>query len=101
MKKTNIDDVADEYDDMVGYESDLNLAGDLSVISGVEKETTPKIGKPKKNEVFSEDWQMLYINFETEEDYIKFMKTRDMPPLKKIQEMIYNDDKSDLTSFWS
>ena len=81
-------DTAAEYDDLVGYVSDENITDTLGGFLGEEaEEYKPQVNRKKVDAEFPEDWQTLFVNFETEQDYINFMLAIDEKPMPKLKDV--------------
>lgn len=83
-------DTAAEYEDLVGYVSDENITDTLDDFLGLEKEEyKPQVTRRKVDPEFPEDWQTLFVNFESEQDYIDFMLAIDEKPMPKLKDVVY------------
>lgn len=83
-------DTAAEYEDLVGYVSQDNITDTLDTFLGEEKqEYKPTVNRKQADPEFPEPWQTLYVNFETEQDYINFMLAIDEKPMPKLKDVVY------------
>ena len=87
-QKMNIKDTAVDYEDMVKYKLDKknNFLSDLLTD---KKDDKPKIGLAKKDVGFEEDWQILKVNFNNEQEYRQFMKKLGYIGVSSTREIIY------------
>lgn len=85
-------DTSAEYDDMVGYVAEDNLPKDLSTFLDEESEYKPKVKPKKVDPEYPEQWQTLYVNFKTEQDYIDFMLAIGDKPMPKLNKVVYKMD---------
>lgn len=94
-------DTSKEYDDLVGYIAEDNLPVDLGVFIGDETVYKPKVEPKKINPDFPEDWQSLYVNFNSLQEYVEFMNLIGVSPSPKLKELVYtsSSDTYDLTEF--
>ena len=89
-------DTSAEYDDMVGYVADENITDTLSQFLGEEQEEyRPPVARKKVDAEYPEAWQTLYVNFETEQDYIDFMLAIDEKPMPKLKDVVYKAGRQD------
>jgi hypothetical protein len=89
-------DTSAEYDDMVGYVADENITDTLSQFLGEEQEEyRPSVARKKVDAEYPEAWQTLYVNFETEQDYIDFMLAIDEKPMPKLKDVVYKAGRED------
>lgn len=83
-------DTAAEYEDLVGYVSDENITDTLDTFLGEDKaEYKPEVARKKVDPEFPEPWQTLFVNFESEQDYIDFMLAIDEKPMPKLKDVVY------------
>lgn len=84
-------DTSAEYDDLVGYISEENLPNNnLAELLDMEEEYKPKVKPKSVDPDFPEQWQDIYINFSSLEDYAKFMSTLGESASPKLKEFVYN-----------
>lgn len=89
-------DTSVDYEDLVGYVAEENVVNTLDEFLGGEKvEYKPTVARKKVDAEFPEPWQHLYINFETEQDYINFMFAIDEKPVPKLNTMVYKGNSQD------
>jgi Zn/Cd-binding protein ZinT len=90
MKNYEID-TSEEYEDYVGYVSDENVSkNSLSDFLGEERgEYKPHIKEKAVDPDFPEDWQKLFIAFETEADMVEFMAKTGIVITPKMTSTIY------------
>lgn len=88
-------DTSVEYDDMLDYVADENITDTLSEFLGEEQEYKPTVSRSKADPNFPESWQTLYVNFETEQDYIDFMLAIDEKPMPRLKSVVYKGGRQD------
>jgi hypothetical protein len=89
-------DTSSDYEDLVGYVAQENILSTLDEFLGGEKQDyKPPVARKKVDEEFPEPWQNLYINFETEQDYIEFMFAIDEKPVPKLNTVVYKGNSKD------
>lgn len=94
-------DTSEDYDDLVGFVAEDNLPVDLGEFIGDTSEYKPKVQPRKVNPEFPEDWQSIYVNFKSFEEYADFMAKIGYAPLPKLKEMVYTaDEKIGLDNFF-
>lgn len=94
--KQQIRDTSVDYEDLVGYVSEENKISTLDEFLGAEKvEYKPQVARKKPDPEYPEPWQSLYINFETEQDYIEFMFAIDEKPVPKLNTVVYKGVSKD------
>lgn len=90
---TDIKDTSIDYDDLVGYKAKDKAPTDLSFFLDEQQDYKSHI-KPKPIDPdFPEEWQNLYVNFRSEEDFIKFMMFIGETPGPKINTVVYMKNK--------
>lgn len=86
-------DTSVDYDDLVGYKARETVPSDLSSVLGEQQELKPKVKpkvKPKPVDPdFPEDWQNLYVNFNSEGEFIEFMKLIGHVPGPKVSTVVF------------
>lgn len=91
----DIPDTSADYDDMVGYVATENIKSNiLAVLEEEDLEYVPEVSKRKVDPEFPEDWQNLYVNFDSQENYFKFMQMIGAAPLPKLNEHVYESTPS-------
>lgn len=90
-----ISNTAEDYEDMVGYESDDLKTANLAEFLGEVYEQKPSIKEKTVDPDFPESWQTLIVNFTCFEDYAKFMTKIGSAPLPKLKKFIFSSNKSD------
>ena len=94
-------DTSEDYEDLVGFVADDNLPVDLGEFIDDTSEYKPKVQPRKVNPEFPEDWQSIYVNFFSFEEYADFMAKIGHVPLPKMKEMVFTtEEKSGLESFF-
>lgn len=97
-----INDVASDYDDMVGYISEDNIPNNLKSFFGEELDDyKPAVKTKPKDPEFGEQWQDIYINFECIEDYRDFMAVMGEKPVPKLNEYVYTKDRDSMPSIFN
>jgi hypothetical protein len=83
-------DTSAEYDDLVGYTASDNIPNNnLAELLDIEEYKANV--KPKSvDKEFPEQWQDLYINFNSIDEYAKFMMEIGEVAHPKLKEFIYN-----------
>jgi len=90
-----IRDTSKDYDDLVGYRAKELIPIDLSnFIDEPSPEYKPVIKSKPIDPDFPEEWQNLFVNFNNEQDYIKFMQLIDEAPNPKTSTVIYSKVKN-------
>ena len=89
----DIKDTSKDYDDLVGFKAKETIPVSLSEFLGEQIEDKPKIKPKPVDRDFPEDWQNLYVNFRSEEDYIAFMKVLHRNPDPKTSVIIFTKEK--------
>lgn len=87
-----VKDTSKDYDAMVGYIAEENLnKSSLDTFFGIEeeKEYRPEVKKKEQDNEFPEDWQKLWVNFNSMEDYTEFMNKIGSKPVPKLKHLIY------------
>lgn len=93
-------DTAADYDDFVGNISEDNLPNNnLAELLDMAVDYTPNVRPKIVDPEFPEQWQNLYVNFATQEDYIKFMLTMGEVPQPKLKRLIYRANGSETNLF--
>ena len=83
-------DTSQVYEHLIGFVAEENLPSTLGEFMGEEEEEYhPKIEPKPRRPDFPEDWQMLYVNVNSLEEYAAFMKLIGQVPLSKLNEFIY------------
>lgn len=94
-------DTSEDYDDLVGFVAEDNLPVDLGEFIDDTSEYKPKVQPRKVNPEFPEDWQSIYVNFHSFEQYADFMSIIGHVPLPKMKEMVFTtEEKSGLENFF-
>ena len=88
-------DTSQDYQDLVGYKAKETIPTDLSTFLGIEQELKPVIKPKPVDPDFPEEWQNLYVNLRSEEDYIKFMKLIGEVPSPKTSVIVYSEVRND------
>lgn len=68
-----VSDTSETYDDLVGFKAKENVKISLSTFLDEESDDRPEIKPKKVDPEYPEDWQNLFVNFTSEEQYRKFM----------------------------
>jgi hypothetical protein len=87
-----VKDTSKYYDAMVGYVAEENLnKSSLDTFLGIEeeKEYRPDVRKKEVDSEFPEDWQKLWVNFNSMEDYTEFMNKIGSKPAPKLKYLVY------------
>lgn len=85
-----VKDTSQDYEHLVGYVADENISkGSLDEFLGVESEYKPEVKAKKVDPEFPEEWQTLYVNLWSFEDYVEFMNMLDSKPVPKLTKMVY------------
>jgi hypothetical protein len=100
-----VKDTSKDYDHMIGYVAEENLnRATLDVFLGEteKKDYKPEVKRREKDPEFPEDWQHLYVNFDSFENYATFMNELGTKPVPKLKEYIFEppDQKSGLSQFF-
>ena len=91
--EVKIADTSKNYDDMVGFKSEENLPTDLSIFIGDEEENKPQIKPKPMDSDYPEQWQSLFVNVNSKEDYIKFMNLIGEIQGPKTKKIIFKKEK--------
>lgn len=93
-----VKDTSKDYDHMIGYVSEENLnTGSISEFLGEEeKEYKPQVKKKEVDPEFPEDWQKLYVNFTSLEQYYEFMHEIGEKPVPKLLHVIYKQTQDNV-----
>lgn len=94
MKEYN-KDTSEDYEDLVGYVSENSRKSTLSEFVGIEEEYLPEIKPKSVDPEFSEQWQTIYVNFKSIEDYKNFMILAGQRPVPRLKEFVYSSRKDD------
>lgn len=90
-----VKDTSKDYETMIGYVAEENLnKSSLEHFLGIEdtnKEYKPEVRKKEPDADFPEDWQHLYVNFRSMEDYTAFMNKIGSKPVPKLKQFIYEN----------
>jgi hypothetical protein len=86
-----VKDTSKDYDSMIGYiaEENLNKGSLEEFIGETPKEYRPEVRMKEKDVEFPEDWQKLWVNFNTMEEYTEFMNKIGSKPVPKLKHVIY------------
>ena len=68
-----VSDTSETYDDLVGFKAKENVKINLATFLGDETDDKQDIKPKKVDPEYPEDWQNLFVNFTSEEQYRKFM----------------------------
>lgn len=99
MKEYTVD-TALEYDDLVGYISEDNLPNNgLSELLDMQEDYKPKVRPKSVDPEFPEPWQDIYINFNSLEEYAKFMTVIGEAAGPKLKEFVYNPHDKETNIF--
>lgn len=90
---TEVRDTSQDYDDMISYKAKENIRTDLSVFFGEETDQRPIVPPKKIDPDFPEQWQSLFVNFRSHEDFVKFMKLIDEVPSPKTKDLVFKANK--------
>lgn len=94
-------DTSEDYDDLVGFVAEDNLPVDLGEFIDDTSEYKPKVQPKKVNPEFPEEWQSVYVNFHSFEQYADFMEKIGHVPLPKLKEMVFTtEEKTGLDMFF-
>jgi hypothetical protein len=91
--KMEIKDTSKDYEDLIGFKSKETIPVSLAEFLGEEIDTKPRIKPKPVDKEYPEDWQNLFVNFRSEEDYIQFMKKINKNPDPKTSVFVYTKDK--------
>jgi|AntAceMinimDraft_13_1070369.scaffolds.fasta_scaffold12685_2 hypothetical protein len=99
MKNYEID-TSEEYEDFVGYVSADNLSknslGDF--LGDVPEEYKPSVKPKNVDPEFPEEWQSLFMSFDTEEDVKEFVKQSGIVVSPKTKTIIYETENDNSNS---
>ena len=68
-----VSDTSKTYDDLVGFKAKENVKINLATFLGDETDDKPEVKPKKVDPEYPDDWQNLFVNFTSEEQYRKFM----------------------------
>jgi hypothetical protein len=87
-----VKDTSKDYEHLIDYVAKENLEkGSLDSFLDIETEYKPQV-KPKKiDSEYPEEWQTLFINLHTKEDYVKFMSAIGSKPILKLTSLVYEN----------
>lgn len=88
-----ISDTSKDYEDLIGFKAKETIPVSLAEFLGEKVDSKPKIKPKPVDKDFPEDWQNLFVNFRSEEDYINFMKLIDYIPDPKTSIFVYTKEK--------
>lgn len=88
-----VSDTSKEYEDLIGFKAKETTPVSLAEFLGEEVDAKPKIKPKPVDKDFPEDWQNLFVNFRSEEDYINFMKLIGYIPDPKTSVFVYTKKK--------
>lgn len=100
-----IKDTSKDYDAMLDYvaEENLNKPSLQNFINenNVDEEYRPEVKAKNIDKDFPEEWQHLYVNFKTIEEYEQFMNIIGYRPIPKLKELVFEkqDKQSGLFQF--
>lgn len=86
---SEIRDTSADYDDMVGYIAEERFQQNLSEFIGEESEQRLSVKPKPVDKDFPEQWQTLFVNFYSFEDYVEFMNKIGKAPVPKLKSMVY------------
>lgn len=99
MKEYTVN-TADEYEDLVGYISEDNLPNNsLADMLDIAEEYKPKVKPKTVDPEFPEQWQDIYINFNSLDEYAKFMTLIGEVAHPKLKEFVYNPRGNETSIF--
>lgn len=86
----DVKDTSQDYEHLIDYVSEENLnKSSLDKFLDIETEYKPEVKAKKVDPEFPEEWQTLYVNLWTFEDYVKFMNVIDSKPVPKLSKLVY------------
>ena len=89
-----VSDTSKTYDDLVGFKAKENVKISLSTFIDEEGDDRPEI-KPKKIDPdYPEEWQSLYVNFGTEDQYREFMLLIGEVPIMRLKTVNFSKNKN-------
>lgn len=95
MKEYTIN-TAEDYDDLVGYISEDNLPNNnLAELLDIAEDYKITVKPKTVDKEFPEQWQDLYVNFNTIGEFAKFMTIVGEAAHPKLKEFIYSSDGSE------
>jgi hypothetical protein len=99
MKEYTVD-TASEYDDLVGYISEENLPNNgLAELLEIQEDYKPNVKPKSVDPEFPEPWQDIYVNFNSLEEYAKFMTEIGEVAHPKLKEFVYNPHDNETSIF--
>ena len=99
--KEYVRDTSEDYDDLVGFVAEDNLPVDLGEFIDDTSEYKPKVQPKKVNPEFPEEWQSLYVNFSSFDEYADFMNKIGHVPLPKLKQLVFSSaEKTGLENFF-
>lgn len=99
--KEYVRDTSEDYEDLVGFVAEDNLPVDLGEFIDDTSEYKPKVQPKKVNPEFPEEWQSVYVNFFSFEQYADFMSKIGQAPLPKLKQLVFtSDEKTGLENFF-
>ena len=90
-------DTAEEYDTLVGYTAADERAHGFAEALELEEETGPKVRPKSVDPEFPEQWQDLYINFTSLDEYAQFMLSIGLSPNPKLKEFVYDPHTNEVS----
>lgn len=89
-----VSDTSKTYNDLVGFKAKENVKISLSTFLDEESDDRPEI-KPKKIDPdYPEEWQSLYVNFGTEDQYREFMLLIGEVPAMNLKTLNFSKNKN-------
>lgn len=87
-------DTAKEYDDLVGFVAEENIENTLADFLGETQEYKPQVKPKPVNSDFPEEWQRLIVNFDSLENYNKFMNTIGYIADLKVKTLVFEKNQT-------
>jgi hypothetical protein len=89
-----VKDTSKDYDAMIGYVAEENINKTsldefFDEVPTEPKEYRPEVRKKEQDAEFPEDWQKLWVNFNSMEEYTEFMNKIGSKPVPKLKHLIY------------
>ena len=88
------------YEHLVGYVAEDNIVHDLGeYLEGTDAEYKAEVKLVDREPGFEEDWQQIYVAFESFEDYSNFMGLIGEVPVLKLSNLVYNNNSVNQLDF--
>jgi hypothetical protein len=90
-----------DYEHLMDFVAEDISDNSLDDFFDIKTDNTPKIKTKNVDAEFPEEWQTLFVNIATFEDYKEFMEKLDGKPVPKLTKLIYEkpENKKNIFEF--